>query len=168
MRVEFFISFSFRSILLTVCLSYFRPLRSEEKEGSDSDSDSDSDSEDLDAQAEVEVAALRHNGVVNRVRCTEHGGACLAASWSEHGIVYVWDLSRPLGAVNDSLAMAEFLKERQPTQPTFVFNGHRQEGYAMDWNQQSPGTLLTGDCTGQIHLWKPQVSDNFLKMTSCS
>jgi len=75
----------------------------------------------------------------------------LCASWSELGIVYLWDLTSPLKAVSDPNAMTEFVKNDRHL-PIFQFNGHQAEGFALDWSFD--GNLLTGDNTKNIHLWK--------------
>ena len=78
----------------------------------------------------------------------------LAATWSEIGKVYIWDLTEPLSAVSDSKAMTEFTKKQnQQHLPLFQFNGHQSEGFAIDWSPQTAGQLATGDCAGNIHVW---------------
>ncbi len=76
----------------------------------------------------------------------------MAASWSEIGKVFIWDLTEPLTAVSDSKYMTEFTKKHNH-QPVFQFNGHQTEGFAVDWSSVIPGQLATGDCSGKIHVW---------------
>lgn len=58
----------------------------------------------------------------------------IAASWSELGVVHIWDLSRMLGAVNDN-SQQQVMEEV----PIFSFKGHRTEGFAVDWAPIMPG-----------------------------
>jgi len=123
------------------------------KENKENQSDSeDSESEDEDEQPDLEAASINHSGCVNRIRCTNLCGKRLAATWSEIGKVYIWDLTEPLTAVSDSKAMTEYTK-KQNQYPLFQFNGHQSEGFAVDWSPQSLGRLATGDCSGNIHVW---------------
>jgi ribosome assembly protein RRB1 len=77
----------------------------------------------------------------------------LAASWSEIGKVYIWDLTDPLSAVSDPKAMTSFTKKQSQYLPLFTFNGHQSEGFAIDWSPIQPGQLATGDSSGSIHCW---------------
>jgi len=40
-----------------------------------------------------------------------------------------------------------------PNKPSYIFRGHKDEGYALDWSLVKTGRLATGDCTGKIHIW---------------
>jgi ribosome assembly protein RRB1 len=71
--------------------------------------------------------------------------------------VYIWDLTTPLLAVNDERAMSDYVKNESPL-PIFQFNGHQNEGFAIDWSITVPGLLATGDCSKNIHVWKPKDS----------
>ncbi|XP_064646877.1 glutamate-rich WD repeat-containing protein 1-like [Lineus longissimus] len=124
-----------------------------EKEGEDSESD-ESDSED--DQPELETAMLNHNGGVNRIRATMMGDKMIAATWSETGKVYLWDLTRPFTAVNDSAVMSAYTRNRESPSSIYSFAGHQVEGFALDWSKTNPGRLLTGDCNKNIHLWDPK------------
>ena len=66
----------------------------------------------------------------------------MAASWSETGKVHIWDLTRPLQAVNDSHEMAEYSRSQESPAPLFTFAGHQVEGFAMDWSPTTPGQHL--------------------------
>lgn len=76
-----------------------------------------------------------------------------AATWSELGRVYLWDLQAPLQAVSDSKIMSEFVK-KDSQMPIFQFNGHQHEGFALDWSNLVKGQLATGDSNKNIHIWK--------------
>ena len=73
------------------------------------------------------------------LQSTVIGGTSTAATWSERGKVHIWDLSKPLHAVNDSVAMKEFLQISDSLGPMFTFSGHQVEGYAMDWSSTVQG-----------------------------
>ena len=70
-------------------------------------------------------------------------GKTMAASWSERGIVYLWDLSTPLSVVEDSKTLANYIKNNKTLspEPVFSFNGHGVEGFAMDWCSLSEGNI---------------------------
>lgn len=60
----------------------------------------------------------------------------IAASWSELGVVHIWDLSQMLSSVNEN-SQQQVLEET----PIFSFRGHRTEGFAIDWASSMPGKL---------------------------
>ncbi|XP_023209757.1 glutamate-rich WD repeat-containing protein 1-like [Centruroides sculpturatus] len=119
------------------------------------ESDSESDEECEDDKPELECAMIPHQGCVNRIRVTSIGETPIAASWSETGKVFIWNLSHPLTAVNNHIAMTSYVRNRESPKPIFTFPGHQSEGFAMDWSSVKPGVLATGDCNKNIHLWKP-------------
>ncbi|XP_077170957.1 glutamate-rich WD repeat-containing protein 1 [Paroedura picta] len=122
-----------------------------------SDSEDDDEDEDEEKKPQLELAMIPHYGGINRVRVTDFGGSQIAAVWSEKGQVEVYNLRQALVAVSDSQAMAAFLREEQAKiKPIFSFAGHMTEGFAMAWSPKKPGTLLTGDCNKNIHLWTPK------------
>lgn len=106
------------------------------------------------------------------------GDDYLAASWSESGKVHIWDLKKPLQAVNDHKAHAEYMQWEEGPSPLFTFSGHQVEGFALDWCRMKPGNicanclstllgklsvlvlilvagwLATGDCSKNIHVWQ--------------
>jgi ribosome assembly protein RRB1 len=63
-------------------------------------------------------------------QCTEYGGRVIAATWSELGRVNVWDLTKPLQAVESSSANAKYNNEglETSTKALFTFQGHQKEG----------------------------------------
>ncbi|TPP63432.1 Ribosome assembly protein RRB1 [Fasciola gigantica] len=63
--------------------------------------------------------------------------------------------------------MAEYTRRNESPAPFFVFKGHRNEGFALDWspNVSASGHLASGDCEGRIHHWIPRVSDWVVQRT---
>ena len=79
-----------------------------------------------------------------------------AATWSELGRVYIWNLTSALEALNDAKAMSEFVRLSDSAHtPVFQFAGHLNEGFALDWSPLVAGQLATGDCSKNIHMWRP-------------
>lgn len=124
----------------------------------DEDGDSSSSEEDEDYKPEMDTAMNIHHGGVNRIRCVKYSGAFLAATWSEHCAVHIWDLKNQLNAVSSATAMETYLKDKKQrcAPPVYTFTGHMSEGFSLDWSPITPGQLLSGDCKNNIHLWKPQ------------
>ncbi|XP_058810282.1 glutamate-rich WD repeat-containing protein 1 [Phymastichus coffea] len=131
------------------------------KNESDDDS-SDSEDEDNTKSPVMSVASIRHQGCVNRVRCTQIGNTTLAASWSELGRVSLWNLNEELRSVDSQSLLSAYQKKYEKAEtsvkPIFTFKGHLSEGYGIDWCHTETGTLATGDCKGNIHIWR--CSDN--------
>ncbi|XP_011505507.1 PREDICTED: glutamate-rich WD repeat-containing protein 1 [Ceratosolen solmsi marchali] len=122
------------------------------------DESSDSEEEDEIKSPAMSVASIKHQGCVNRVRCTQIGSTVLAASWSELGRVTLWDLKEQLKAVESSAYLSTYQKTHQKSEnavkPVFTFKGHLSEGYGLDWCTTEIGTLASGDCKGNIHIWR--------------
>ncbi|PAA89758.1 hypothetical protein BOX15_Mlig002290g1, partial [Macrostomum lignano] len=127
----------------------------EDGEDSDDDSEEDSDDEEADRRGDVSVAQLRHNRTVNRIRASDVTGRPLAATWSEAGAVYIFDLTEALTAVADHHLLTEFTRRPESPAPLFAFRGHSAEGFGLDWSRLVPGRLASGDCAGAIHVWQP-------------
>ncbi|UJR15351.1 hypothetical protein I4U23_002300 [Adineta vaga] len=125
---------------------------------SDAESDDEDDDEE-DAKPEFESVSLKHFGGVNRIRSTVINDRKIAATWSDTGKVHIWDLSRLIHAVNDSSVMASYTRNQESPKALFTFNGHMTEGFAMDWSPVAPGVLATGDCSKNIHVWKPNETE---------
>lgn len=134
-------------------------------DGVKNDDDEESDEELSDSEDEatgklpvMTVATIKHPGCVNRVRCTRIGSSTFAASWSELGRVSLWNLDEQLRAVDNPMLLAAYKKKTEKsdeaTQPVFTFKGHPVEGYGLDWCPTEPGTLASGDCKGNIHIWR--------------
>lgn len=86
------------------------------------------------------------------------GNRTVAATWSELGHVFLWDLSKQLTVVEECKSTETFNKGRAPPKHFYKFSGHKVEGYAMDWSPMAQGFLATGDCNKNIHIWKPEES----------
>ncbi|CAG5096171.1 Similar to Grwd1: Glutamate-rich WD repeat-containing protein 1 (Mus musculus) [Cotesia congregata] len=125
----------------------------------DDESESEDEDEDAENGPKMSVASIKHQGCVNRVRCTQFSGATFAASWSELGRVNLWNLDEQLKALESPATLSAYNKRAEKLtespKPFFTFKGHLSEGYGLDWCSTEPGVLASGDCKGNIHLWKP-------------
>lgn len=65
--------------------------------------------------------------------------------------MHVWDLSEHMKSFENRMAGQDKLSNKQ----IMTHSGHREEGFAVDWSRKAAGSLLTGDCSGGVHLWKP-------------
>lgn len=137
---------------------------SKEKKQEDSDLESDMESDDDDDSEEPEekkpkmsCALINHVGSVNRIRSTTINEQTFAGSWSETGKVYIFNITDQLRAVDDSdlLKTYENTSQSDLVKPIYVFRGHRNEGFGIDWSKTEPGVLATGDCNKDVHIWKP-------------
>lgn len=142
--------------VIVMRMSNLHPTSKKDKD-EDSDDDDDDDVE-IEEKPEMETAMVMHTGGVNRIRSTKIGDTHFAATWSDRRSVHIWDLTRQIAAVENPIALSEYVANRQNrfSPPLFTFAGHMDEGFAMDWSKTAAGQLLTGDCKNNIHLWKPQ------------
>ncbi|KAH8617924.1 putative Histone binding protein RBBP4 or subunit C of CAF1 complex [Trypanosoma vivax] len=152
--------------------------RTKHDAGSDSDSDDsyigdDGESEDEDDDEEVEVnngepivhhRTISLHGTANRIRGDHHNPNLLAV-WCDTGHVQVFDISNDVSMLCDH---ANWAKEqvrrgagkkpqRQRVGPLFstASNTHKIEGYGLDWSSVSQGVFASGDCGGNLFVWKP-------------
>mmetsp|Transcript_35707 Transcript_35707/g.43074 ORF Transcript_35707/g.43074 Transcript_35707/m.43074 type:complete len:495 (-) Transcript_35707:253-1737(-) len=163
---------------VTQLSSTHKPSKAAKADGEEDDSDSDeedSDSEDEEIDLEdinagetkmkvrkpgtpvLHVRQVAHHGGVNRIRvCPQQPN--LVSTWADSGHVQVWDVTPQLQAVLEETAeVANEAAAAKITKavPKAIFNGHTDEGFAMDWSPVDTGRLLTGDCAGVLHLWQP-------------
>ncbi|KAK2714194.1 hypothetical protein QYM36_008677 [Artemia franciscana] len=122
----------------------------------DESTDEEEDEEQPEIKPNLDTAVLPHFGAVNRIRMTFVNEVPLASTWSDTGKVHIWDLTKPLQAVNDHRQLEQYSKTSSTMKPLYTFSGHLSEGFAMDWCPTQPGVLATGDCRNNIHVWKPQ------------
>lgn len=87
-------------------------------------------------------------------RCTKVGGTILGASWSELGRVNIWNLQEQLNAIENPTLLAIYNKKSEDIIPLYTFKGHLSEGFGLDWCRTELGTLASGDCKGNIHIWR--------------
>ena len=136
----------------------------------DSDEDSNSDSEDEEQEQEqqktptgpgrdaiLQSIDIRMEATVNRLRVMPQR-ANIVAAWTESGRVCLLDAAPAL----DTIHLDSRRRMRQPNslsasaiRPFHSFNGHKIEGFALDWSRVSPGNLLSGAMNGSIYLHKP-------------
>lgn len=120
------------------------------KDEEDEEELDDEDSSNLPTLTSVKVA---HKGCVNRLRVNKLGGKTLTASWSDKGKVHIYDLTTPIRAVSDQKSINTYTAQKVDPKPIFTFGGHLGEGYALDWSPFKVGSLATGDCKKNIHIW---------------
>lgn len=96
--------------------------------------------------------------ICNICRCTKLGETILAASWSELGRVNIWNLQEQLNAIENPSLLTAYRNKCDKTdsgiKPLYAFKGHLSEGFGLDWCCTEPGTLASGDCKGNIHIWR--------------
>ena len=128
----------------------------------DASSSSSSDEEDIDLDPILEHYALPHYGGVNRLRVMPQSSGQIVATWADTGKVHLYNtqhvLSRFSASMGDSKPLSSISDEenKRKSKPFYTHSGHDMEGFAMDWSNVSRGTMCTGDCHGNIHLWSPR------------
>lgn len=146
-----------------------------EEYNNDEDSDDEEEEEDEideDIDPVLEHFNLRHHGGVNRVRAMPQRPE-VVATWSDTGAVNLYNIQGVLDSFNRSSGLeggGTSGSRKIERDPFFVYKGHSNEGYAMNWSKVDEGHLATGDCDGNIHLWTPaegcsQYSTSAFKVT---
>jgi len=98
----------------------------------------------------VETITWKHPGSCNKIRSMPQNPNVIS-SWSDLGTVYIWNCKFHFKALNQLPLKKEFRSKI-----LYKFEGHKKEGYAMDWHPKKTGILLTGDCYKNIYLWHPK------------
>lgn len=136
-----------------------KPKNEDDEEDSDSDDDEDEDLEESgdEKKPKMDCALIKHQGCINRIRTTRINDVVFVASWSELGRVNVWNISEQIKAVSEPDVLKTYEKEHRGDniKPAFIFSGHQQEGFGIDWSPIATGVLATGDCRRDIHIWQP-------------
>ncbi len=104
---------------------------------------------------------------MNRIRAQPQAPH-VVATWAETGHVQVWDVKPQLLALNGETAAAGAAPKLARVPPRQVFTGHQTEGYAMDWSPVAAGRLLSGDCSGAVHLWEPAEGGRRVRTRACA
>lgn len=152
-----------------------RPTREHDSD-SDSSDEEDEDDEDggphinLDKNAILQSADIRMDSTINRVRVMPQR-ANIVAAWCESGRVALVDAEPALNTLNlDSKRRMSMPNAIPPSsvKPFYAFNGHRAEGYGLDWSSAVPGRLLSGAVNGTIYLSEPDSAEGSAWTTSPS
>ena len=163
-----------------------KPVNNDDSEESESESSDDDDGDGVGGGGRggdgplLQVRKIAHHGAVNRVRCMPQQSA-ICATWSDQGVVQVWDTSKQL---NELMSMVDDAAEDarsarvggakgmsqapQRAAPRFAFTGHKDEGYAIDWSGTKQGRLVSGDNKGVVHVWEPSEGGRWAVDTSSS
>ncbi|KAF6199675.1 hypothetical protein GE061_005973 [Apolygus lucorum] len=153
------------SIILMKASELHKTLREEDSDESDSESEEEDEDEESSSKTPknpvMDFELIKHHGSVNRIRATSVSDKILAGAWSERGKVTIVDISPQLHALADPSSVDPETRKKkkkgvgEPIRPLYVFSGHKDEGYGIDWSTVQPGVLATGDCQRNLHIWTP-------------
>jgi ribosome assembly protein RRB1 len=125
-----------------------------DKEDNSSDDSENEDEEVEDMDPVLEHFSLKHMGGVNRIRAMPQKPE-IVATWSERGNVNMYNIGGILDSFERSAGIEVKSSRKIIRDPFFVYQGHKCEGYAMDWSRVTEGQFATGDCSGNVHIWVP-------------
>ncbi|CDF32886.1 unnamed protein product [Chondrus crispus] len=140
-----------------------KTTREHDSDSESSDEEDEEEDEDgmprasPDKNAILQSFDIRMDSTLNRVRAMPQR-ANIVATWSESGRVSLVDVEPALNKLNlDSKRRMGMPNTTAPsaTKPFFAFNGHRAEGYSLDWSRAALGRLLSGAVNGTIYLTEP-------------
>jgi ribosome assembly protein RRB1 len=119
----------------------------------DEDDDDADDAEDDDNAAGsdpiVEARAFKHPGAVNRIRAMPQQPS-IVATWSDAGSIHFWNTSAHSHSLDNPAEV--FDGNNKAMASMLSFDGHGDEGYAMDWASLVPGRFASGCCSGKIFI----------------
>jgi len=126
-----------------------------DKDEDDSDDESNGSEDEIDLDPTMEHYSIPHYGGVNRVRVMPQRPEIIA-TWSDTGQVNLFNVEsiRQRFATRQQQNKATLLDI--PSKPFFSYKKHQTEGFALDWSPVQQGHLVTGDCSGSVHLWSPR------------
>ncbi|KEG10498.1 putative peroxisomal targeting signal type 2 receptor [Trypanosoma grayi] len=128
----------------------------------ESEDDENQDGEEVNnGEPIVHHRTISHYGTANRVRCAHHN-TNLVAVWSDAGHVQVFDLENDVEILCDYANWAKrhgrpSTQKKKPSALVFCTPSasHKTEGYGLDWSTVTPGVFASGDCGGDLFVWKP-------------
>lgn len=138
-----------------------RALKQEDETVKDEESEDDEEQEDPNSLPKLTSVRVAHKGCVNRLRVNKLGGRTITASWSDKGKVHIYDLTTSVQAVSDQRSINTYTAQKIEPKPIFTFGGHLSEGYAVDWAPLRIGSLATGDCKKNIHIWTTKAQSDW-------
>lgn len=117
------------------------------------ENDDDEDNEDNDDDPIIENENIPLRDTTNRLRVSpfaQSNQEVLTATMSENGEVYIFDI----GPQSRAFTTPGYQIPKTAKRPIHTIRNHGNvEGYALDWSPMiKSGSLLTGDCSGQIYL----------------
>lgn len=132
-----------------------------EDDGKDDDEEDDEETNEsgMNDVPNLRNVRVQHKGCVNRLRVNKINGRVLTASWSDKGKVHIYDLTASVRAVADQRSINTYTAQKVEPKPIFTFGGHLIEGFALDWSRLRHGSLASGDCKKNIHIWTMRASD---------
>lgn len=128
-------------------------LLKQENEDLDDEEDENDQIDDQSDLPRLTSVKVSHKGCVNRIRVNRIGGRTLTGTWSDKGKVHIYDLTSQVQAVSDQKSINTYTAQKMDPKPVFTFGGHLTEGFAIDWSPLKVGSLATGDCKKNIHIW---------------
>lgn len=140
--------------ILIMKMHHLHKTKYDGDDGEDGMSDND---DDLDEDAALEVQKIKHNGGINRVRVSPHN-AGIVSVWSDKGVLEMYNISNHISALDTPQATLPDSKLK----PFFEFNGHPDEGYAMDWSPVTAGKFVSGDNNKHLYLWNPDPTGSWI------
>jgi ribosome assembly protein RRB1 len=136
-----------------------KALKQENENDDDEEEEEEDENEGMGDVPNLTSVRVQHKGCVNRLRVNKINGRVLTASWSDKGKVHIFDLTTPVQAVADQRSIKTYTAQKIEPKPIFTFGGHLIEGFAMDWSRVRSGSLATGDCKKNIHIWTMRTND---------
>ncbi len=127
----------------------------EEEKDDDDDDESDESEEEIDLDPVMESYPIKHYGGVNRVRSMPQQSS-IVATWSDAGRVNLFNVEPILQRFAAGEGKASSNMKDLPSKAYFSYSNHVTEGFALDWSPVKQGFMVTGDCSGSIHLWTPR------------
>lgn len=116
-----------------------------------------------DAEPGLFYEGIPHMGAVNRVRAMH--GSNIVATWSDKGIVSIYDLKEAYERVEKKASTRSNVISKKKYKSMIAKFKHPAEGYALDWSPFNLGMLASGGCDSLIHLYYPTDSDSFANFT---